>query len=133
MLLKITHAPFVALIWSFESISDYLRKGDGRSSGVPSLGAPAASILFQKSGFKASKSNPRPLVPAALNQASLVGATRASKSAAGMPTRPAAAVSNEVNEDLRSLVLKLTSKVEELTAMVAAQETDRQPSDQDGQ
>jgi len=50
-----------------------------------------------------------------------------------MPTRPAAAVSNEVNEDLRSLVLKLTSKVEELTAMVAAQETDRQPSDQDGQ
>jgi len=135
VLLKITHAPFVAVIWSFESVSDYLRKGSSHSgnSGVPSLGAPAASILLQKSGLKAAKSNPRPLVPAALNHASLAGATRASKSAAGMPTRPAAAVSNEVHEDLRSLVLKLTSKVDELTAMVAGRETDQQPSDQDAQ
>jgi hypothetical protein len=131
VLLKITHAPFVAVIWSLESLGDYLGKDDdGRSSGVPSLGAPASSMLFRQSGLKASKSNPRALVPAALNQASVVGATRASKSATAILPRPAAAVSNEVNEDLRSLVMKLTSKVEELTAMVAGQETDQQPSDQ---
>jgi len=134
VLLKITHAPLVAGIWSFESISDYLRKdGDGRSTGVPSLGAPVSSISFKKSAFRASKSYPRTLVPAALSPAPLAGAIRAGKSAAPVSTRPAAAVSKEVDGDLRSLVVKLSSQVEELTAMVAGQEIDQQTAEQDAE
>lgn len=98
---------------------------------MSSLGAPASSMSVKKSFFRAAKSYPRALVPAALSQPSLVGAARTASSATNNSPRPAANVSTEVNDDLRSLVMKLSSQVEELTAIVAEQQQDRQSPDQD--
>jgi hypothetical protein len=88
-------------------------------------------MSVKKSLFRASKSYPRALAPAALSQASLVGAARTARSATNNSPRPTADVSTEVNDDLKSLVMKLSSQVEQLTAIVAEQQQDRQSPDQD--
>lgn len=69
-------------------------------------------------------------MPAALSQAPLVGAARAGRSATNTSPHPIAEVSNEVNGDLRSLVLKLSFQVEQLTAIVA-ERRDRESPDRD--
>jgi len=88
-------------------------------------------MFVKKSFFRASRSYPRTLVPAALNQASLAGAARASKLATNIPHCPVGEVSNEAPEDLGSLVVKLCSQVEQLTALVAGQQMGRKSPDQD--
>lgn len=72
-------------------------------------------------------------MPAALSPASLVGAARSGRSATNNSPHPAAEVSTEVNDDLKSLVMKLSSQVEQLTAIVAEQRQDRQSPDQDAE
>ena len=70
-------------------------------------------------------------MPDALNQATLAGAARVRRSATHIPLRPAVEVSTEAREDLESLVMKLCSQVEQLTALVAGQQMERESPDQD--
>lgn len=88
-------------------------------------------MSLKTSFFRASRSFPQTLVPGALNQATLVGAERASRSATNDPHRHVIEVSTEARKDLESLVMKLCSQVEQLTALVAGQQMERESSDQD--
>jgi hypothetical protein len=117
----------VVAIWSFESLNDYFKRVNiGRRYGVSSLGAPAPSMSFKTSFFKASRNYPQTL---AFNQATLVGARRASKSATNTPHRHVIEVSTEAREDLESLVIKLCSQVDQLSALVAGQQMERKSPD----
>jgi len=129
VLLKITHAPLVVAIWSFENVMDYFKRG--RRNGVFSLGASASSMSLKTSFFRASRSYPQTLVPGSLNQATLVGAARASRFATNISHHPPVEVSNECRDHIESLVMKLCSQVEQLTALVAGQQMERKSSDQD--
>jgi hypothetical protein len=86
---------------------------------------------LKTSFFRPSRSYPPTLVPGALNQATLVGAARASRSATNIPHRPAVEVSTESREDLESLVMKLRSQIEQLTALVAGHQMERKSPNQD--
>ena len=56
---------------------------------------------------------------------------RVSRSATNILHRPAVEVSNEAREDLESLVTKLCSQVEQLTALVAGQQLEQKSPNQD--
>jgi hypothetical protein len=126
VLLKITHSPYVAAIWAYEGVYDYLfSEQKPRGSGVSSLGAPASSTAMKRSSYlRSSMYTPRTLVAASLSQASLTRAARAGRSATTLSQqRPATRASYEPQQDdLKSLVLRLSSQVEELTAIVAEQQ-----------
>lgn len=119
VLLKITHSPFVAAIWVYEGIQERLyNQHRPRGSGVSSLGGPASSASLKRASYLRSQSylTPRTLVA---SQASLPRAARAGRSSASVNQRPS---TRNSNEPLEALVLKLSSQVEELTAMMAGQQ-----------
>jgi hypothetical protein len=118
VLLKITHAPYVAAIWAYEGISDYWF-GDINTRGSSSLGGPVSTNSMKRASYlRYSAYTPRTLVAASLTQASLNHASApAQRSATSLSQRPATK-----EDDLKSLVLKLSSQVEELTAIVAEQQ-----------
>lgn len=134
MLLKVTHAPFVAAIWAFEGLSDHLCGVDKSSgSGVTSLGGPSdgATNNFKQAPYLRSFAS-RTLVAANLSQASLPHPTRENR--AKRTSRPAtAATCPDVSsqDDLKALVLRLSSQVAELTAIVAEQQSQdsKEPGD----
>lgn len=113
MLLKITHWPYVAVIWAYESIDEYLTNSRGmREHSVSSLGGPSSRSAKKQQG---RVSTPR-AVAASLSQASLEGAGNA---ATGLPSRPMARPLSMGQDDVRTMLMKLTSQVEHLTAVVA--------------
>lgn len=84
---------------------------------MSSLGGPASSTTLKRASYLRSQSRtPRTL--GAGSQASLPRAARAGRSSASVNQRPQTGISNE---PLEALVLKLSSQVQELTAMVAEQ------------
>jgi hypothetical protein len=113
----------VAAIWSFEKVIDYFKRG--RRYGVSSLAAPASSLSLKTSFFRVSRSYPQTPLHGSLNQATLVNAARSSRSATNIPHRPTGEVSTESREHLESLVMKLCSRVEQLTALLAEQQMER--------
>jgi hypothetical protein len=72
---------------------------------------------------------PRTLFVAA--SAPLDHAARAGRSATSFSQRPATRASAEPQDDLKSLVLRLSSQVEQLTAIVAEQQQHQQQQGQD--
>jgi hypothetical protein len=96
-------------------------------SGLSSLGGPSSSNSVKwQSYLNARKRGQRPLVAESLSQASLAADTRAGRSATSTSQRPATAASSGVRQaDLNLLVLKLSGQVEELTALVAAQQKEQ--------
>lgn len=124
IVLRITHFPLVLAINLFEVGSDLWRGShSARSTWKSTMGRPASSASLKRHALKPSNS-PRPLAAATLVQASLDG-----KITDGGQVRMASVGASE--PDLRSLVLKLSSQVEELTAIVAAQQHADQPKDGD--
>ncbi|QDS73251.1 hypothetical protein FKW77_004162 [Venturia effusa] len=103
VLLKITHSPFVAAIWVI---------------GVSSLGGPVSSASLNRASYLRSQSYLTPPTLVA-SQASLPRAPRAGRSATLTNVQFSTRTSSE---PLEALVLKLSSQVEELTAMVAGQQ-----------
>ncbi|OCK76614.1 hypothetical protein K432DRAFT_408020 [Lepidopterella palustris CBS 459.81] len=124
VLLKITHAPFVAAIWVFEHGHDYLtgrsstsRRTRWQESWVSSMGGPETSPSVKRPPLKSSLNSPRPLAPATGVQASLDG-NFGGRSPFGHRPRSTMGLP-ESDAQVRSLVIKLSSQVEQLTAMVA--------------
>lgn len=129
LLLKVTHWPYVAAIWLYEGLSDYLG-GAGKSlgSGVASLGGPSegtTNILKRAPYLKSI--NPRTLVAASLSQNSLPRENRAKRSS--RPATAATGLDASSQDDLKALVLRLSLQIEDLTAMVGEQQQQKELGD----
>jgi hypothetical protein len=120
VLLKITHAPYVGAIWAYEGLHDYW-DGDHKGHGSSSLGGPGTHISTKRDSYlRYSAYTPRTLVASSLNQASGHAARAAGRSTTSL--RPTTRASVEPQDDLKSLVVKLSYQVQELTAIVAEQQ-----------
>ncbi|KAF2121480.1 hypothetical protein BDV96DRAFT_564336 [Lophiotrema nucula] len=96
VLLKATHAPYVGAIWAYEQLAR--RK---RNSGMVSISGPETPTSTTKRTLRSTMNPPRPLAAGSY-----------------FPVRPQTRGS-EPDPQLKALVLKLSSQVEELTAMVS--------------
>lgn len=118
VLLKLTHFPFVAAIWAYEHGSSYFAgRLKGRDSRVSSMGGPETSTGARRPYLRWTLNSPRPLAAATGVQASLDGIVPGRS-----PTRnrhDTATGPSESEAQMRSLVVKLSSQVEQLTAMIA--------------
>lgn len=130
--MKVTHVPLVGAIWVYEGLSGYLSSA-GKLSGssrVSSLGGPsdgAASNLKRTSLLRSF--TPRTPVGTNPSQSSLPQPVRDDR--AKRTSRPATADAGfDSQDDLKALVLRLSSQIEELKAMVAEQQDSRHPGDQ---
>lgn len=132
VLLKITHAPFVAAIWVYEhGYSYFMNRSVGQVSRVSSIGGPEHSPSMKRPLLKSSLNSPRPLAPATGIQASLDG-NLPGRSTIGSRHHTATA-SSESDVQVRSLVLKLSSQVEQLTAMIAQLQGQQEPGVVEGE
>ncbi|KAJ9669477.1 hypothetical protein H2201_000344 [Coniosporium apollinis] len=133
MLLKATHLPHVGAIWIYENGRQYLAERHiARDSVVSSMGGPQSATTkgaMKRTKLRASLKAPRLLVPATLVQASLDGGSPTGGSP--LHRRRVTGESYESNEDLRSLVIRLSSQVSELTAMIAQQLAQEPQADQE--
>ncbi|KAJ9644571.1 hypothetical protein H2199_003534 [Coniosporium tulheliwenetii] len=133
MLLKATHLPHVGAIWIYENGRQYLAERHiARDSVVSSMGGPQSATTkgaMKRTTLRASLKAPRLLVPATLVQASLDGGSPTGGSP--LHRRRVTGESYESNEDLRSLVIRLSSQVSELTAMIAQQLAQEPQADQE--
>lgn len=115
ILLKATHSPFVMLIWAYEHFAD-ARK---RDAGVKSFSGPQTP-LPSKRPPRLAVNTPRLLLAdsqAAPNSPGKMQQASRPHTRAG-PTEP--------ETQLKTLVLKLTAKVDELTAMVSQLQEQRE-------
>jgi hypothetical protein len=125
VLLKLTHWPYVAVIWAYESIDEYLVNSRGmREHSVSSLGGPLSGSAKKQQGRIYT---PR-AVAASLSQASLDGVGNA---APGLSSRPMARPLSMGQDDVRTMLMKLTSQVEHLATIVADQHQDQPHEDAD--
>ena len=116
VLLKMTHSPFVAAIWAYESIDEYLSNSGGRRDhSASSLGGPSSASANKQAGRIYT---PR-IVAASLSQASLDGV---GNFAPGLSSRPTTRPLSVGQEDVKSMLLKLTSQLQHLTDLVADQQ-----------
>lgn len=129
VLLRITHFPYVAAIFLYEAGCQFFsRNRPARSTWASAVGRPESLTSLKRHTLKASLNSPKPLTAATLVQASLDGNARAGKRS----NRPNMEHNNDgdvfdSSYDLKSLVLKLSSQVEQLTAVVAEQRKFEQP------
>lgn len=131
VLLRLTHIPFVAAIWVYEhGYSYFMNRSIGRASRVSSMGGPETSPTMKRPPLKSSLNSPRPLAPATGVQASLDG-NLLGRSPIGS-RHHTATVSSESDAQVRSLVLKLSSQVEQLTAMISQLQGQRDAEDIEG-
>ena len=119
MILKATHLPFVALIWAYEESRRLISHKDPTPARMsPLTGRPfsASQIsLGQDRGTRLAPSSR----PAALNTTNLLATpSRADTS------KQAVTSTAESNADLLSLIQRLSTQVDALTAMVAGQQKD---------
>ncbi|KAF1985089.1 hypothetical protein K402DRAFT_422385 [Aulographum hederae CBS 113979] len=127
VVLKVTHSPVMVAIWLYEAAYASLEHNrSGRTSLMSVMSRPDSSASMKRPTLKSSLNSPRPLAAATRVQASLDGRAR-SRPATAVPSHAANTSSRPLSEDLESLVLKLSSQVEQLTAMVAEQQGDHQP------
>lgn len=131
VLLRLTHIPFVATIWVYEhGYSYFMNHSIGRASRVSSMGGPEPSPTMKRPPLKSSLNSPRPLAPATGVQASL-DENLPGRSPIGS-RHHTATVSSESDAQVRSLVLKLSSQVEQLTAMISQLQGQRDAEDIEG-
>ncbi|KAF2203191.1 hypothetical protein GQ43DRAFT_470203 [Delitschia confertaspora ATCC 74209] len=110
ILLKATHAPFVGAIWLYEVLRTRNQKGSAAS-----ISGPETPVVRKRAFMKTSLTSPRPLTGF---QGSLDGsANTPGRSAASMRVQTTS--SSESDAQLKSLILKLTVQVEQLTGVVA--------------
>ena len=115
ILLKATHSPFVMLIWAYERFADARRRdADVKSFSGPQTPLPSKKPLrlaINTPRLLMADSHAAPNSPGKMQQAS----------------RPHTRVGQiEPETQLKSLVLKLTAKVDELTAMVSQLQEQRE-------
>lgn len=92
------------------------------------MGRPASSASIKRNTFKASLNSPRRLPAAGLAHSSTDGTARRPLSEPSRVQHESTTNVHDVSsEDLKSLVLKLSSQVEHLTAVVAEQQKLDQP------
>lgn len=129
LLLKITHTPLVAAIYIYEGLADWVAGAHKRSpsSGVSSLGGPTDGTTSTLKRTTLLRPFPvRPTIGSNLSQSSLPPENRAKKSS--RPTTAGPNPGSDPQEDLRALVMKLSSQVEDLKGMMAEQQTLQRPS-----
>ncbi|KAF2796726.1 hypothetical protein K505DRAFT_237110 [Melanomma pulvis-pyrius CBS 109.77] len=115
VLLKATHLPWVGAIWAYEQF-----RSRQRTSGVATIGGPETTTAKQP--FRSSINPPRPLTAGLQGTAGGNGRTVAT-------SRPTTRTGpSDSDAQLKSLVLKLTSQVEQLTAMVSQLQEQREAS-----
>ncbi|KAF2188231.1 hypothetical protein K469DRAFT_703705 [Zopfia rhizophila CBS 207.26] len=112
VLLKATHLPFVGAIWAYEEFIA-VRK---RNSGVASISGPETSTA-KRLHLRSSLNSPRPLTADFQASSEGNGNTPSRPHPASRPHTRAGP--SESDAQLKSLVSKLTSQVEQLTAMVS--------------
>ncbi|KIV99602.1 uncharacterized protein PV09_08777 [Verruconis gallopava] len=126
-LLKATHAPFVLAIWSYEGLADYFA-GTRKSQPpeFPSLGGPtdATARSLKRSSYLRPFTSRAPMVADNGHNSFMrhMRDNRGRKSS--RPTTATAGI--DPQGDLRDLVLKLSSQIEDLTVMVADQQKVKQ-------
>jgi hypothetical protein len=108
VLLKLTHLPYVVAISVFEHGYDYIRsRPNARDTFTAAPGGPEAGIVTKRHLFKPALLSPRQAAPATQLRTSTPTEVPRPKSAAF-----------ESDDDLRSLVNKLSVQVEQLTVLV---------------
>ena len=119
MILKVTHLPFVALIWAYEESRRLVSRKDQAPGArmAPLAGRPFSAsqidIGRDRGTQKATNSHP------ALNPANLLATPLRVDSSKQAVTSTA-----DSNADLVSLVQQLSTQVDALTSMVAGQQKD---------
>jgi hypothetical protein len=116
VLLKATHAPFVAAIWCYEQLADAHR----RNSKVTSFNGPQTPLPSKKPP-RLAVNTPRLLM--ADSHAALNSPGRVQQQASRPHTRVG---QGEPDAQLKTLVLKLTRQVEQLTEVVSQLQEQRE-------
>jgi len=111
VLLKATHIPFVAAIWAYEHFVT-----SGRSSGAGTISGPETPAA--KRPPQLSIVPPRPFAAGFQTSTGGNGRTTNRPQTRGGPS--------DTDPQLKSLVLKLTSQVDQLTAMVSQLQEQRE-------
>ncbi|KAF2873454.1 hypothetical protein BDV95DRAFT_627374 [Massariosphaeria phaeospora] len=110
VLLKATHLPFVGAIWAYEQLSSSRK----RNAGAVSISGPSTPGTATRT-LRSSIHPPRPMT-AGLQSSSIEGNGSTPNRAHPAGSRTG---HSEADPQLKTLVLKLTSQVEELTAVVS--------------
>jgi hypothetical protein len=113
VVLKATHAPFVALILVYERLSHALRRAATTSARGPQIASRPGHKT--RPSYDRNGNGKRP--------ATALSSTRAKPRPSQDQDRTSAALSNMDSRDLIELVQTLTAKVDDLAAMVAGQQT----------
>jgi len=126
VLLKITHLPFVAIIWAYESSRRYMAQRVHSPPATTMSFSPDRPLSTGRTSLSRNVSLHPSRLPA-LNNTSLVApsspSTQRQSKGHGKSPAPASGTADPI-ADLMSLVEKLNAQVEELTSMVAGQDKD---------
>jgi hypothetical protein len=115
VLLKVTHAPYVLTIWAFENGDDYFTNAkDGRMISSTTLKGPSALALGRPNA-----ATPQETPRLETTQASIDLAREAAINAGTEDMEGSGKIAE--NEDLKSLVMKLMAKVDQLSDQLADQ------------
>jgi hypothetical protein len=116
VLLKVTHAPYVLTIWAFENIDDYFMnaKDGGRLISSTTLKGPSALALGRPNA-----ATPLETLRLETTQASIDLAREATTNTSTEDVEGSGKTAE--NEDLKSLVMKLMVKVDQLSHQLADQ------------
>lgn len=120
MLLKATHLPFIGAIWAYEHLA-----GRKHSAGGVSIGGPETPSTIKRPP-RSSMNPPRPLTSGFQAATEGNGSTPGRFSSANRPQTRGGP--SESDPQLKSLVLKLTAQVEQLTAVVSQLQEQREAS-----
>lgn len=117
MLLKATHLPFVGAIWAYEQVASSRKP----NSGMLSISGPETPTMSKRT-FR----SPQPSRQAEAGfHASAEGYARTA-GRAQQASRPQTRTGPSDDPQLKSLVLKLTAQVEELTSLVSQLQEQRE-------
>ena len=114
VLLKATHAPFIAAIWAYEHFA-----GRTKAGAVSINGPETPTATPNKSALRSSMNPPRPLVSGISGFAESSGNGSGRLHSANRPYSRGSPSDGE--PQLKALVLKLSAQVEQLTAVIREQ------------
>ncbi|KAF1814129.1 hypothetical protein P152DRAFT_456355 [Eremomyces bilateralis CBS 781.70] len=120
-ILKVTHTPYVAAIWAYESLTEGLgwSKRDRTSWMSSNIAGPGLIQPLKRQTWKISAGTPRALVASMQPTASDGRGENGRASTADYGSHSGADNADEPQDvDLKSLVLKLSTQVEQLMAIV---------------
>ena len=116
VVLKATHAPFVALIWAFEQSRRLMRRASPLTRTSHTSGRPLSSSQLSL--------EPESDLMKSLSERTALNKTPARSNTQSSSARPESASLATDNAELVALVQNLAAKVDGLTAMVAGQQRD---------